>query len=103
MSLCIVCEELDFDPKDRRLDEARLGEYTDLRKRTEHGCEACRFFCTILQSSSTWKSRESELSGRIIFLNSLRLDVRTPENIGRSCWSSDDLLLDLCTSEKYGG
>jgi hypothetical protein len=43
------------------------------------------------------------LSGQIIFLNSLRLDVRKPEEIGMSRWSSDDLLFDICTSERYKG
>jgi hypothetical protein len=103
MSLCAVCKEIDLDPKNRNSDGDRLGEYSELLKRAEHGCQACRFFCTILQPSSAWKGRESELSGRIIFLNSLRLDVRTPEDIGRSSWSSDDLLFDLCTSEIYKG
>jgi hypothetical protein len=103
MSLCTICEELDLGPGDRSVDGQRLGEYNKLLNRADHGCEACRFFSTILQSSIDWEGRVSELSRRIVFLTSLRLDVRKPENIGVRRYSCDDLVIDLCTSENHTG
>jgi len=106
MSLCSVCEALDLGARRTRVrshKDQSLGEYNELLSRADSGCEACGFFCTILQSSGNWKGRESELSGRIIFFSSLRLDARKPKHIGRSTWSCDDLLFDLCTPEDYTG
>lgn len=84
MFLCAVCEEIDLDPKSRSRHGERLEGYNELLEKAGQGCEACSFFCKILHSSSSWKGRETELSGQIIFLNSLRLDVRKPEEIGMS-------------------
>jgi hypothetical protein len=46
---------------------------------------------------------ESLNSLDIIFLSSLRLDVRKPKGMDICTYSCDDLLFDLCTSEDYIG
>jgi hypothetical protein len=104
MPLCTVCDALELGPTSRRDGtEPRLGEYDEMRSRAENGCEGCKFFCDILQSSNSWRERVSELSGKIIFLSSQRLDVRKPDRLDRSTYSCDDLLFDYTVSEDYTG
>jgi hypothetical protein len=97
MSLCDVCVIL--NPELTENEEARLGEYNDMSKRADSGCRGCEFFCTIIRNSYRWKDRLNELPGHIVFLNSLRLDIRAPDEIDGRSYSSDDLLFDICTAE----
>lgn len=110
MPLCSVCKELDLGRQVNTADKSywlhedyRLGAYDELVSRAEYGCEACKYFCTILQTSTSWKERQSELAGLIIVFSSLRLDVRRPDKVNGCTWSCDDLLFDLCTPEDYTG
>lgn len=102
MPLCTVCDALDLAQHDRG-DEPRLGEYEEIHSRAKDGCEGCKFFCDILQSSQSWKERVSELSGHIVFLSSQRLDVKKPDKLDRRTYSCDDLLFDYTVSEDYTG
>lgn len=97
MALCEVCEALDINK------ESRLGEYTELITRAEAGCDACRFYCDILQNSGSWSHRLDKLHGNIVFLRSQRLDVRKPDRIGGRSYSCDDLLFDYVVPEDYAG
>lgn len=97
MLLCEVCKALDIDAK------SRLGEYSELKRRAEAGCEACRFYCDILQISNRWSKQLDKLPGNIVFLSSKRLDVRPPARENRSSFSCDDLLFDYVVAEDYTG
>ncbi|KUJ10092.1 uncharacterized protein LY89DRAFT_723890 [Mollisia scopiformis] len=104
MPLCEVCEALELDPPLRlSRDDPRLGEYTEIVSRADAGCDACRFFCDVLQNSSNWSHRLDKLPGNIVFIHSRRLDVRTPERVTGSSCSCDDLMLDYVVSEDYTG
>lgn len=97
MPLCEICEALDIDK------ECRLGEYSALITRADEGCDACRFYCDILQNSASWNHRLEKLPGNIVYLASKRLDVRKPDNVGGRSYSCDDLLFDYVVSEDYIG
>ncbi|KAF4630042.1 hypothetical protein G7Y89_g8111 [Cudoniella acicularis] len=100
MTLCNVCEALDLSE-----DEVELGEYSEILAKANASCESCKFFTDILASSNRWSDELDKLPGRFVFLNSLRLDVRTPEQVenGHGSWSCDDLLFDVCVSENFSG
>jgi hypothetical protein len=97
MPLCDICEALDIDAS------PRLGEYTEIVKRAEAGCDACKFYCNILQNSDYWSNRLDKLLGNIVFLRSRRVDVRPPERENYSSYSCDDLLFDYVVAEDYTG
>ncbi|RHZ71951.1 hypothetical protein CDV55_108175 [Aspergillus turcosus] len=93
-----TCDALDLEQND-----IKLGLFKDLLTRAENGCDACEFFCAVLQTSSRWTMRLDELAERVIFLDYSRLDVRKPTELGVSTYCSDDLCLDQCVSEDYEG
>ncbi|KAH8892614.1 HET-domain-containing protein [Thozetella sp. PMI_491] len=102
--LCGVCSTLVLEPKERRPDQ-QLGAYEEILKRSKStgsgraGCTGCAFFCDVLHTSNNWEHRRSELPGHIVFLHSLRLDVREPGKEGNTAWAVDDLLFDICREE----
>lgn len=100
MPLCEDCDTWDLETGGGF--GVTLGQYDELVAKAEAGCESCKFFCTVLQSSASWKTRLGSLSGlRIAFCN-LRLDAREPKNIGMTmAW--DDLCLDMCVASDYDG
>ncbi|KAF7160664.1 hypothetical protein CNMCM5623_006289 [Aspergillus felis] len=81
----------------------KLGSFKDLLTRAENGCDACEFFCNVLQTSTRWTTRLDELAERVIFLDSSRLDARKPTKLGNCTYCADDLCLDQCVSEDYEG
>ncbi|PLB53432.1 HET domain protein [Aspergillus steynii IBT 23096] len=95
MTLCQTCDSLPMGD----CDESNLGEYNELVSRAEAGCEGCRFFTTILQSSDGWKSRLDKLPGRVIVLDLLRLQAKDPTGLSRSTFTLDDLNFDICVPE----
>ncbi|KAK1148755.1 hypothetical protein N8T08_008640 [Aspergillus melleus] len=95
MTLCKTCESLPIGEEDT----AKLGEYNEVVSRADAGCDGCRFFITILQSSINWKCRLDELPGRVLFLEFLRLQVKKPTELSRSIYTLDDLNFDVCVPE----
>ncbi len=96
MPLCNVCEALDIDA------DSRLGAYTELVAKAAAGCEACKFYCEILQNSTRWSHQVEKLQDKVVFLYSRRLDARS-KNTSRQTYSCDDLLLDYVFHEDYTG
>ncbi|CAJ2511167.1 Uu.00g067920.m01.CDS01 [Anthostomella pinea] len=100
MPICEICNVLDIeDPRA----EFQLGEYSALVARADEGCNSCKFFCDVIQTSSRWRERLTEIPGHIVFLASRRLDVRKADRLDRRTYSSDDLELDICVPEDYVG
>ncbi|KAI9040727.1 putative HET domain protein [Aspergillus affinis] len=95
MTLCKTCDSLPIGETDK----ATLGEYNELVSRADAGCDGCRFFIAVLQSSGTWKSRLEELPGKVLFLEHLRLQVKKPTELGRYRYTVDDLNFDICVPE----
>lgn len=79
-----------------------LGEYNDLVVKADNGCEACRFFCSILQSSNRYKKQLEKLVGRAVVFCNNRVDAREAGSIGMKM-SWDDLCLDMCVASDYAG
>jgi hypothetical protein len=98
MPLCETCDALDLEQNG-----IKLGPFKHLLTRAENGCDACDFFCNVLQTSSRWTTRLDELAERVIFFAYSRLDARKPTGPGVSTYCSDDLCLDQCVSEDYEG
>ena len=105
MSLCTACDSIDVGAGGTGSihPETTLGPYPELLTRAEGGCEGCSFFCSIIQSSLSWKDRLEELKERIVIFSSLRLDVRKMDELDGRSWSCDDLLFDICVPEGYLG
>ncbi|GFF26253.1 hypothetical protein IFM61606_09687 [Aspergillus udagawae] len=103
MPLCETCDSLDFEQDDLTDSGIRLGPFKDLLTRAENGCDACEFFCNVLQTSTRWTTRLDELAERVIFLDSSRLDARKPTKLGNCTYCADDLCLDQCISEDSEG
>ncbi|GIJ98500.1 hypothetical protein Aspvir_000617 [Aspergillus viridinutans] len=103
MPLCQTCDSLDFEQDDLRDTGIKLGPFKDLLTRAENGCDACQFFCNVLQTSTRWTTRLDELVERVIFLGGSRLDARKPTKLGNCTYCADDLCLDQCVSEDYEG
>jgi hypothetical protein len=107
MELCNVCSQLDLTFGFR--DSQTLGPYEELLSKSHGigpgrgGCGGCAFFCAVLQTSRSWSSRISELTGRVVVFHSKRLDVRTTDDINGSSYSVDDLLFDICTENENPG
>lgn len=110
MPVCDICENLDLKLEGgREGEEQSLGSYDEILSRAKgspwgpdpdtDGCGGCAFFCAVLQGSWSWGERQAELSGKLVFLSSLRLDVRSPERAGRRTYAADDLVLDLYADE----
>ncbi|KAK8025397.1 heterokaryon incompatibility protein-domain-containing protein [Apiospora arundinis] len=113
MSLCNVCENLVLQPKafKRACGSKRqsLGNYDEILRKAndnglreqpeQEGCGGCAFFCDVLQGSQSWRERHEKLEGKLVFLDSSRLDVRWPERAGGSSYAVDDLMLDLYSDE----
>ncbi|EAW14081.1 putative HET domain protein [Aspergillus clavatus NRRL 1] len=103
MTLCEICNSLSFEEDKSGLIGTQLGAFKEIQARAADGCDACRFFKNVLQTSSRWRTKLDELSERVIFLDSLRLDARRPTAINSCVYSVDDLCLDLCVSEDHEG
>jgi hypothetical protein len=103
MPLCETCDSLDFEQDDLTDSGIRLGPFKDLLTRAENGCDACEFFCNVLQTSTRWTTRLDELAERVVFLDSSRLDARKPTKLGNCTYCADDLCLDQCVSEDSEG
>jgi hypothetical protein len=107
MELCHVCSQLNLSLE--HVKTQPLGPYEDILAKSHSigpgggGCGGCEFFCAVLQSSETWHSRISELAGRIVFISSMRLDVRKPDKIDSSSYAVDDLCFDVCTEKESTG
>jgi hypothetical protein len=107
MELCDVCSQLILWPEKVR--PQALGPYDEILEKSQRlgpgrsGCGGCAFFCTVLHNSGKWQFRVSELSGHVVFLTSMRLDVRLPEKAKGSTYGTDDLLFDVCTEEDISG
>ncbi|KAK8087260.1 hypothetical protein PG994_002234 [Apiospora phragmitis] len=108
MPLCDICENLDLKLEGGCDDQRQsLGGYDEILSRAsgnpegpdQDGCDGCAFFCAVLQDSESWRERQVELSGKLVFLDSSRLDVRSPERADGSSYVADDLVLDLYTDE----
>lgn len=100
MPLCEDCNTWDLEMKGPF--GVILGEYNDLVVKADNGCEACRFFCSILQSSDRYKNRLDELVGRVVQFCNNRLDAREAGSVGMTI-SWDDLCLDMCVASDYAG
>jgi hypothetical protein len=104
MSLCEVCESLDFEQDKSRMFGTILGVYDELVSRSDSGCESCKFFCAILQSSRRWKTRLEELSQKVVVFNRLSLDAKDPEELNSIRFSSaNDMAFDMCAPEGAEG
>lgn len=104
MSLCEVCESFDFGQDKSRMFGTILGVYDELVSRSDSGCESCKFFCAILQSSGRWKTRLEELSQKVVVFNHLSLDAKDPEELNSIRFSSaNDMAFDMCAPEGAEG
>jgi hypothetical protein len=100
MPLCEDCDTWDLDKKGPF--GVILGKYEDLITKADNGCESCRFFCSVVQTSGRYKGQLDKLAGQNIAFCNMRLDAREPGVIGMSM-SSDDLCLDMCVASGYEG
>jgi hypothetical protein len=100
MPLCEDCDTWDLEEKGPF--GVTLGKYDDLVVKSDAGCQSCKFFCAVLQSSDRWRTRLDELSGRVVAFCNLRLDAREAGDIGMTM-SADDLCLDMCVASDYEG
>ena len=105
IELCSVCSELNLDP--RRREEQILGLFDELLLRSHSlgpgrlGCGGCTYFGGVLQSSTYWSDRVSELSGLLVVLTCHGLDTRTIGGSGQCIYP--DLLLETCSEEGQMG
>lgn len=100
MPLCEDCDTWDLETK--KGFGVTLGSYDDLLVKANEGCEGCKFFCAVLQSSDRWKNRLEELSERVVAFSQLRLDAREKGTFGMTM-SADDCCLDMCVTSDYEG
>ncbi|KAJ5261212.1 hypothetical protein N7478_011807 [Penicillium angulare] len=100
MSLCEDCGTWDLDKKGSF--DVVLGKYEDLVTKSDNGCESCRLFCSILQTSGQYEGQLKKLAGQDIAFCNVRPDAREPGFIGMAM-SWDDLCLDICMAGNYEG
>ena len=100
MPLCEDCDTWDLEKKSPF--GVILGPYDDLMIKADAGCESCKFFCAVVQSSDRWRGRRDGLSGRKIAFCNQRLDARKPDFEGM-VMAADDLCLDKCVASDYDG
>lgn len=104
MPLCTICTALNplagvLDDEEKDAPEReRLGLYEELSARADAGCEGCAFFRNIITESTEWKHQLDALPDHVVFLDSLRLDLRPKAKEDGFTYCLDDLKFDICSA-----